>query len=98
MPKTITILDYIPYGQEKAVKRGELIKRTGMNDRSVREAIERAQLGGEIIINLQDGNGYFRPILPEEHSLLTKWYSAEKGRHYSSGQKLANVERYFENG
>lgn len=93
---SIEILSYIPFGHENAVKRGELVRQTGIPDREVRRLIERAQFNGEIIINLQDGKGYFQPILPEEEPLLRKWYYAEKGRHYSSAIKLNHAARLME--
>lgn len=56
----MNILDFIPYGKENAVKRSTLCALTGMNDRKVREMIEQEKRKGEIIINAQDGNGYYR--------------------------------------
>lgn len=54
------ITDYIPEGRDRAVTRERLCDLTGMPDRKVRELIERARRGGEIIINAQDGAGYYR--------------------------------------
>jgi len=52
----MNIMDYIT---DKPVTRRELVTLTGMNDRQVRRAIEDARVAGNIIINLQDGKGYF---------------------------------------
>ena len=54
------ITDYIPEGRDQAVTRERLCGITGLPDRKVRELIERARRGGAIIINAQDGAGYYR--------------------------------------
>ena len=56
----MNIADYIPYGRENAVTREQLMMLTGMPDRAVREAIAQARRD-TVILNLQDGNGYYRP-------------------------------------
>lgn len=53
------ILDYIPIGKENAVTRAQLCAYTGLSDRTVRQLIEIARIEGAIIINQQDGKGYF---------------------------------------
>lgn len=64
--KEVLIEQYIPYGSENAVTRKRLCRLTGMPDRSVRECIEQARHRGVIIINNQDGAGYFRTDDPHE--------------------------------
>lgn len=54
------IQDLIPFGRENAVTRQALCTRTGLSDRKVREQIEQARRDGCIIINNQDGKGYYR--------------------------------------
>lgn len=54
------IQDLIPFGREKAVTRQALCTLTGMSDRKVREQIEQARREGCIIINNQDGKGYYQ--------------------------------------
>lgn len=54
------LLRAIPYGHENAVTRSKLVWLLDMSDRKVRELIEQARRQGEIIINRQDGNGYYR--------------------------------------
>lgn len=54
------IADYIPQGRENAITRQRLCALTGLPDRKVREEIEQARRRGEIIINAQDGAGYFK--------------------------------------
>lgn len=55
----ITITDYIGIGKEKAVTRTELCSQLGMTDRTVRKMIELARAEGALIINAQDGRGYY---------------------------------------
>ena len=54
------ILEYIPYGRKNAIKRKTLRDLTGLTDRDMRRAIELARKETPII-NMQDGNGYYRP-------------------------------------
>ena len=58
--KNINIVKYIPYGKENAISRSELCRITGLNDRSMRDLINQARKRA-VIINVQDGKGYFRP-------------------------------------
>ena len=60
------IVDYIPVGRENAVTRRQLCELTGMRDRALRNAIEDARQNGEIIINAQDGRGYYRSEEPND--------------------------------
>lgn len=57
------ISEYIGFGAQNAVTRAELCRRTGWTDRRVRQAIEDARHDGEIIINMQNGKGYYKPVL-----------------------------------
>lgn len=57
------IVDYIPFGRENAVTRAQLRSRTGIDDRTIRDMIADARRD-TVILNMQDGKGYFRP-LPE---------------------------------
>lgn len=56
----LNITTYIPEGKENAVTREQLCSLTGLSDRSVRQLIENARMEGVLIINAQDGKGYFR--------------------------------------
>ena len=62
----MNIMDYIT---DKPITQSELVSLTGMTDRQVREAIEQARSAGTVIINLQDGRGYF---LSEDPKILEK--------------------------
>lgn len=69
------IRDFIPY--DKGVTRAELCRLTGMGDRQVREAIARARQEGEIIINIQDGDGYRRT---EDLDEMARQYKQDTAR------------------
>ena len=55
----MNITDFIGTGKENAVDRFQLMERTGLSDRAVRKLIQEARERGEIIINAQDGAGYY---------------------------------------
>lgn len=52
-------IDFIGCGKENAVTRRSLCRLTGLSDRAVRETIEQARHEGYIILNDQDGTGYY---------------------------------------
>ena len=53
------IEEYIPFGHENAISRKTLSMLLKMPDRQVRREIQRARDRGAIIINTQDGRGYY---------------------------------------
>ena len=58
--KRILIENHIPVGRENAITRTQLCVASGLSDRKAREEIEQARRSGVIIVNAQDGAGYFR--------------------------------------
>ena len=56
----MSIVDFIPVGKENAITREALAQRVNLPDRSVRKMIEAARKGGALIMNAQDGTGYYR--------------------------------------
>jgi biotin operon repressor len=46
-------------GQKNAISRANLAKRMDMPDRTVRSLIEKARCEGCLILNAQDGKGYY---------------------------------------
>lgn len=78
--KAASIIDYIPEGKENAVSRGYLCAKTGLPDRKVREEIEQARRRGAIIINAQDGAGYYRS---EDIKDIAKQYNMNERRALS---------------
>lgn len=58
--KDMGVVEYIAEGKENAVTREQLKVLTGLSDRKIRKEIELARKRGEIILNDQDGAGYYR--------------------------------------
>lgn len=56
----IDIIKYIPYGKENAISRDALAIKSGCSDRKMRDLINSARKR-EVIINIQNGCGYYRP-------------------------------------
>ena len=78
VPQDITIVDLIPTGKENAISRKILVAlclEHGLietnqkdNDRRMRDLINKARKK-YVILNLSDGNGYYRPTLKEMMNL-----------------------------
>ena len=81
------LLDYIPYGRENAITRSNLCKVSELDDRVVRERIGQLRRDN-VILNLQDGSGYFRPLLPDETELVERFVKQETKRLKSIGWSL----------
>ena len=76
----MSITDFIGIGRENAVTRGELVAILNLPDRAVRRLIQEARERGEIIINTQDGTGYYRS---EDLGDLKRQYTANHRRAMS---------------
>jgi len=83
--------DYVPYGYENAKTRTELMQITGMTDRAIREDINRST---ELIVNLQDGKGYFKP-LPSEIPLVRQWMMLFTSRIEDEKMRLRKADRWI---
>ena len=55
----INIIDFIPFGQDRAITYNQLRRLTDMSKRKIRHAISQARKK-HIILNMQDGNGFFQ--------------------------------------
>lgn len=86
------IIDAVPYGHENAVTRQELSRRTGEKDRDIRRAINASN---ELIINLQDGKGYFKP-LPDEADLVNAWIHLFQARIRDENRRLMKAMEWQE--
>lgn len=53
------VLDSIPFGKDQAITRDALAAKVGLSDRVLRKAIEEIRRT-HIILNDQDGKGYYR--------------------------------------
>ena len=84
------IEEYIPYGRNNAVKRADLVSMIGASDRLVRRMIEDARQSGIVIINMQDGRGYYRP---EKREDLEYYIRQEEGRVKSIHRNLKAAKK-----
>lgn len=74
------ITKFIGTGKENAVTREQLAMALNLSDRAVRKLIQDARDRGEIIINEQDGEGYYISGREED---LHKQYRANQNRAMS---------------
>jgi len=75
--KTIyDVTELIPTGHENAITLAELMGQTDLNERSIRDAISKSHV---LIINLQDGKGYFKPA-EDERELVEEWKALTRSR------------------
>lgn len=90
MENLLHIEEYIPYGRNNAVKRADLVSMIGASDRLVRRMIEDARQSGVVIINMQDGRGYYRPERKED---LEYYIRQEEGRAKSIHRNLKAAKK-----
>lgn len=85
------IKKYIPRGHSNAVTIDTLIAMTGMSNRQVRRAIAESDA---IILNMQDGKGYFRmnPRTKAERAFAEKYSAQEKSRGWKVLKKAFRVD------
>jgi len=83
------IIDYIPLGKDNAVTRRELVARTGMTDRIVREAIATARCAVPII---SSGKGYYQPTTWRE---VEGWIRQETARARSIFRSMRGAREYL---
>ena len=86
------IENYIPFGYENAVTIESLMKMTGLSNREVRREIAESDA---IILNLQDGRGYFRmnPKSKGEKVFAEKYVAQEKSRGWNVLKKAFRIEK-----
>ena len=92
----MNIQDLIPIGSEKAITRNDLLEKCQLfgiagNDRQMRSMIEQARKN-TVILNMQDGRGYFRPSVADKDKL--KHYVSQESDRYISiavNQKIARA-------
>lgn len=90
----VKLIDCIPYGHDRAVTYDKLSRYTGLNKRQIR--LEISRLRKEIIIlNMQDGKGFFRPIEGEEDWLIERFLKQEAHRNKEHRETLIPIRKYF---
>ena len=94
---TDTILDYFTAHKGEVVTREQLVIATGINDRTVRDAIKRLREDGVPIVNGDKGKGYKLTDEPQEIDRLIKKHKSYIKEHYKTIRKLTK-QRYTEDG
>lgn len=65
----VDVIKYIPFGKENAISRDKLTAELGCTDRTMRDLINKARKR-VVIINLQNGDGYYRPTDEDMEDVL----------------------------
>ena len=84
------IVGYIGIGKDNAVTREQLCTMTGLPDRSVRRLIADARDNGVVILNAQDGAGYYISDDPKE---LQRQYNTNRRRAMSILRQQKYIRR-----
>ncbi len=74
----MNIMEFIPKGHENGITLKELCARCGLSERMMRGEIEEARKKN-VILNLQDGAGYFTPLESEAH-FVAHWVAQQTAR------------------
>lgn len=89
------IEELIPFGKENAISNIELQVVTGLNDRAVRKAVSEARKRGVVILNMQDGNGYYQPT-EDDRAEVQHYYLQEHRRAMSNLKSLKATRKWLE--
>lgn len=105
-PPAITIIDLIPVGRDNAISRDYLVtlcvqnglvdenKSPESKDRAMRRLLERAHLD-YTILNLSDGEGYYRPSKDDLQD-LQKYIRQEESRAKATFRNISNAKALYE--
>lgn len=86
------LVNLIPVGRDNAINRWTLKAKAGLSDRKCRKLIQEAKEHGEIIVNLQDGRGYFRPD-EEDITNISKQYHQNLSRMISLSKQQKTLRK-----
>ena len=84
------VVNDIPFGRANAVKRSELCAHLGLSDRKLRRLIEAARGYGFVIINDQNGAGYYQSDDIDE---IERQYRQDKARAMSILARQKEIRR-----
>ena len=84
----MNIMTFIPYGRENAIPRQTLVFLLGLPDRRVRQLIQEARDRGELILNAQDGRGYYTS---DDISELDRQYRS----NYNRARAILRQQKYI---
>ena len=87
----MNIAELIPVGRKYAISRARLRRLTGLNDSAMRGEIAKARRE-TCILNLQDGNGYFKPDNKED---VARYIAQEEHRAKSIFMNLRGAKKYY---
>lgn len=91
----MNIIDRIPVGRKNSITRKRLAIELGITDRKVRDYINEARKQ-TVILNFQDGRGYFRPA-EDEANLVKRWKLQEESRLKKHALALRAAREYLKN-
>lgn len=80
----------VPFGRAHAIRRDTLAAQLGTSDRQMRVMLQKARDEGVIILNQQDGNGYYQSADVED---MRAAYWADKARALSILKRLKAMRR-----
>lgn len=89
----VDIVKLIPHGRENAISRDKLSAEVGCSDRTMRDLINQARKR-VVIINIQNGNGYYRPT-NEDVSEVEKFRKQEENRAKEIFRGLQPVRKFL---
>lgn len=89
----IDIVKHIPFGKDNAVSRSDLALKVGCSDRTMRDLINGARKR-VVIINTQDGKGYYRPT-KEDKEEVEKFKRQEESRAKEIFRGLQPVRKFL---
>lgn len=84
------LLNEIGVGKEHAVTLLRLVIETGEKERAVRKEIQRLREDGHLIINDQDGKGYY---IATELDEIARQYHQDRSRFLSIATRLKTARR-----
>lgn len=84
------ILDCIPYGENYAISQNSIANELRIDERTVRQLVERARRNGHIIASTK--NGYYIPTCEDE---LKRYISKTLSQIYSSVYALDPALRFI---
>lgn len=85
--------EYIRYGQKNAIKTSTLQAITGLSSRDVRREVEKLRQT-DVILNLQDGKGYFKPTEDEMH-LVEQYIRQEEARMQAIAHNVGIARKFL---
>lgn len=90
------LMSVLHHGQDNATSRSALASTMNMSDRNIRKLIETARDEGCLILNCQDGRGYY---LPDSIADIEKQYRQDTNRAMSILKRRKHMRKILkENG